>query len=281
VSVSCCNSRDVCDERYETPKVVAEEGIPEEVDKSVAGVEVQVVGCSADNECDVCSRIVIPTPARVSCNVTSVHYEETKVGLHSRERRHWTQPRGEETEIVRFHLEPRRETIPPFAEVRDCDGDYIRHREEEDVGQFQEMADLKPCRTRSRGVQDVTADKSEVSPATLGPRDSGRVEPSVSHTTSPIAFVVLVTFWQIFPSVRNGTAFPAGVSRDIPDWIVNCIATKKLFVLLSICNIVPGQFTIFVCVLLIVITCLYTEFNIISVTTCLIYLLCIRFICIC
>jgi len=38
---------------------------------------------------------------------------------------------------------------------------------------------------------------------------------------------------------------------------------------------------IIVFVLLIVIVCLYTEFDIISVSTCIIYILCIRFNCIC
>ena len=44
VSVSCCNASDGCDERYGTPKVVVEEGIPMKVDKSVSGVEV----CACD-----------------------------------------------------------------------------------------------------------------------------------------------------------------------------------------------------------------------------------------
>ena len=154
--------------------------------------------------------------------------------------------RGEETEVLCRSLEQRRESTPRF-EVSDRVGDYSGCREAE-VCRIQEMADLGPHRTRSRGSQDVTADKSEVGRAIRGPRGSGRVEPSDSSTISPVARIVLVMLWQIlyfaragtllpigiayvilvtigqsFHLVRRGTAISAGISCDSPYRTENCI----------------------------------------------------------
>ena len=52
--------------------VVTEEGTPEEVDESVAGVEVYVIGCDVeDDEVVKMDNVVISTPARVSCTSQS------------------------------------------------------------------------------------------------------------------------------------------------------------------------------------------------------------------
>ena len=148
------------------------EDTPEEVRKSVTGVEVQVNGCFANNEWDVNSSIVAPTPAHVSYKVFS--------------------DRGEEPRTALFYPEQRPQPITPNEEFSDRFGDYSGRRDEE-VRRIQEMADLEPRRTRSRGSQDVTAGKSEVGLAIRGPRDSGRVRPSVSPTTSPVAYIALMT----------------------------------------------------------------------------------------
>ena len=136
VSVSCCNASDVCDERYETPKVVVEESITEEntlekVDEvSVTCVEVCVMGRGVkDNDVVKIDDVLKSTPARVSCIVYS--------------------DRSEETESTRLHPEPRLESIPPLEESGDRLGAYPGHRDEE-VRRIQEMADLGPRRTRSR-----------------------------------------------------------------------------------------------------------------------------------
>ena len=92
--------------------------------------------------------------------------------------------RGEETEVLRRSLESRLESILPLEESGDRLGAYPGRRGEE-VGRSQETADLGSRRTRSRGSRDVTAaDKSEVGPAIRGPRDSGRVRPSVGSMAS-------------------------------------------------------------------------------------------------
>ena len=135
------------------------------------------------------------TPARVSCIVHSVREEEERTTL--------------------FHLEPRLESISPLEESGNRLGAYTGHRGEE-VRRFQETADLGSRRTLTRGSQDVTAaDKSEVGRAIRGPRGSGRVEPSDSPTTSPVARIVLVMLWQILYLARAGTFFPSGVENII------------------------------------------------------------------
>ena len=149
-SVSLCKASDVCDESGSdvnevcdvnveggTPEAVTGEDPPEDVcSMPVTGIEVCVTECDVNSE-NVAEfgSIVISTPARVSCNVTSV--------------------RGEETEVLRHSLEPRLESIPPLEESRDRLGAYSGRRGEE-VRRSQETADLGSRRTRTRGSQDVT-----------------------------------------------------------------------------------------------------------------------------
>ena len=71
-----------------------------------------MIGCDVeDDEVVKIDNVVISTPARVSCNVTSV--------------------RGEETEVLRRSLEPRLESIPPLEESGDRLGAYPGRRGEE------------------------------------------------------------------------------------------------------------------------------------------------------
>ena len=53
MSASCADVSVVSDEGYETPKVDTEEGIPEEVDKSVTGAKFCESGGDVDEVCDV------------------------------------------------------------------------------------------------------------------------------------------------------------------------------------------------------------------------------------
>ena len=179
--------------------------------------------------------------------------------------------RSEETKTIQVHPEPRLESILPLVEVSDRVDGYSGRRDEE-VRRIQAMADLGPRRTRSRGVQDVTADKSEVGPATRGPRGSGRVRPSVSSMTSPGVSVVLVMLCWIFHVARTGTSLADGISCDITNGFEDYLYMMYLFALwhcipspvgdiepgqsqylyVYICNIVPRQLTIFVLELMIV-----------------------------
>ena len=230
--VSCCDASGVCDEGPEIPNEVTGEDTQEKVDEvSVDCEEVCGTRCRVKDECDVrIDDVIISTPARVSCNVTSIH--------------------GEETEVLRHSQEQRLESTTQFEEVSDRVGGCPAHRDEK-VRRIQEMADLGPRRTRSRGIQDITAAyKSEVGPAIRGPRGSGRVRPSVSSMASPGVSVVLVMLCWIFHSVRSGTAFLAGISCDITNCNENWTRIMYLYDLLcsdciSSCNIVQGQFTIF------------------------------------
>ena len=112
VDVSCCDASVVSGEGSETPKVVTGEDTPEEVDKSVVGVEVCTTGRDVkDNDVVKIDDVLTSTPARVSCTVTS--------------------DRGEETEVTRFHPEPCRESITPLEESRDRFGDYTGRRDED------------------------------------------------------------------------------------------------------------------------------------------------------
>ena len=136
---------EVWDVKVEVDSVVNGKDNPEEVNKSVVGIEVCVTGRDVnDNDVVRIDDVLTSTPARVSCIVSS--------------------DRSEETEITRFHLEPCLESIPPLEESRDRFGDYTGRREEE-VRRIQEMADLGPRRTRTRGSQDVTAADSQKSAA--------------------------------------------------------------------------------------------------------------------
>jgi len=259
MSASCADVSVVSGEGSETPKVVTEGGTPEEVDESVADVKVCVTECDVNGENVVkLDDIVTSTPACVSCTVAS--------------------DCGEETEIIRFHPEPCLESIPPLEKSRDRFGDYTGRRDEE-VRRIQEMADLEPRRTRSHGKQDqdVFAGKSKVGTAIRGPRGSGRVRPSDSPTTSPVARIVLVMLWQIlylaragtllpigiayvilgtigqsFHPVRRGTAFSVEISCDISvltdSWTYIMFLYDLLYtdcIYSYICNIVQGQITIF------------------------------------
>ena len=176
--VSCCNVSEVCDVKVERDSVVTEEG------NKVFGTQVQVKGCSVVNMCDVGSQNVKPTPARVSCTVFSVRGVETKVGCRRQEQRRDTLSRVEETENALFRPDQRCKSSPSLERSREQFGDFPGRRGEE-VHRIQETVDLEPRRTRSRGSQDVTADKSEVGRAIRGPRGSGRVRPSVSSTPVP------------------------------------------------------------------------------------------------
>ena len=180
VSASCADVSVVSGELFGIPKVVKEEGTPEEVDESVAGVEfcetgcdmsevcdvkvegdsvvteevdnvfgteVQVKGCSVVNMCDVGTRNVTHTPARVSCTVFSVRGMETKVGRRRQEQRGNTLSRVEETEKALFRPDQRRKSNPSLERSRDQFGDYPGCRGEE-VRRIQEMVDLGPRRTR-------------------------------------------------------------------------------------------------------------------------------------
>ena len=136
--------------KVEVDSVVNGEDTPEEVDKSIVGVVVCVTEC----ECDVNDEnvnefgsIIMSTPARVSCIVHSVRDEEERTTL--------------------FHLKQCRKSSPSLETSSDRVGGCPAHRDEE-VRRIQEMADLGPRRTRSRGIQDVTADgKSEVGPRSV------------------------------------------------------------------------------------------------------------------
>jgi len=104
VSASCADVSVVSGEGSEIPKVVTEEGTPEEVDESVAGVEVCVTGCDVNGENVVkIDDVVTSTPARVSCNMHSV--------------------RGEEARIVQPRPEQRRKSSPSLERSSDrCGG---------------------------------------------------------------------------------------------------------------------------------------------------------------
>ena len=248
--VSCCDASVVTGERSEIPKVVTEEGTPEEVNESVAGVEVCVTGRDVKDVVRI-DDVLTSTPARVSCIVSSARSEETKT--------------------IQVHPEPRLESILPLVEVSDrvdgCSG-----RRDAEVRRIQEMADLGPRRTRSRGSQDVTAaDKSEVGRAICGPRGSGRVRPSDSSTTSPVARIVLVMLWQVLYLARAGTLLPnrnrvcyprdnraaflsrqernrvsAGISCDSPYWTENPRTVYVLCIWLLYC--IP---IVFICIFVI------------------------------
>ena len=112
VDVFCYDASVVSGDGSETPKVVTGEDTPEEVDKSVVGVEVCTTGRDVkDNDVVKIDDVLTSTPARVSCTVTS--------------------DRGEETEVTRFHPEPCRESITPLEESRDRFGDYTGRRDED------------------------------------------------------------------------------------------------------------------------------------------------------
>jgi len=190
-------------------------------------------------------RVVTSTPARVSCIVSS--------------------DRSEEPEITRFHLEPCLESIPPLEESEVCDvkvevdsvvnGAYPGRCGEE-VRQSQETADLGLRRTRSRGSQDVTAaDKSEVGPAVRGPRDSGRVRPSVGSMASSGVSVVLVMLWQILYLARAGTFFPSGVEYVIlvTLWHTLCSVRRgTAFPLEFRVTVRTGPRTVYMCIMYLV-----------------------------
>ena len=195
-----------------------------------------------DNDVVRIDDVLISTPARVSCIVSS--------------------DRSEETEITRFHLKPCLESIPPLEESRDRLGAYPGRREAE-VRRIQEMADLGPRWTRTRGSQDVTAtDKSKVGPAIRGPRASGRVRPSDSPTISPVARIVLVMLCWIFHVAGRGTSPRAGAVRDITNCNENWTHLYSLLCseCISSCNIVPGQLTI----VAIVFECIFVCFTLIN-----------------
>ena len=82
------------------------------------------------------------------------------------------------------------------------------------------MADLGPRRTRLRGVQNVTADKSEVGPATRGQRGSGRVRPSVGSMASPGVSVVLVMLFWIFHAAEGTRTYSMTASVYMYGYIV-------------------------------------------------------------
>ena len=240
-----CNVSEGCDVKVEGDSVVTEE-----VNK-VFGTQVQVKGCSVVNMCDVGSQNVTPTPACVSCTVFSVRGVETKVGCRRQEQRRDTLSRVEETENALFRPDQRRKSCPSPERSREQFGDFPGRRGEE-VHRIQETVDLEPRRMRSRGSQDVTADKSEVGRTIRGPRGSGRVRPSVSSTASPVVSVVLVVLWAIIRVAGRGTSPRAGAGavRDITNCNENWTRIMYLYNLLcseciSSCSIVPGQLTIF------------------------------------
>ena len=139
--------------------------------------------------------------------------------------------RDEEERTTLFHLKQRRKSSPSLEMSSDRVGGCPAHRDEE-VRRILEMADLGPRRTRSRGIQDVTAaDKSEVGPAIRGPRGSGRVRPSVSTTASPGVSVVLVILWFIIHVASRGTLLRTGSKRDIPDRMIDYTCIMYLYVL--------------------------------------------------
>ena len=144
VGMPCSDESEVCDVNVEGDSVVTEEDTLEKVDEvSVTRVEVCVTGRDVNDHYVVrIDDVLTSTPACVSCIVSSARSEEMKT--------------------TQVHPEPRLESILPLVEVSDrvdgCSG-----RRDEEVRRIQEMADLGPRRTRSRGSQDVTAaDKSEV-----------------------------------------------------------------------------------------------------------------------
>jgi len=220
VDVSCCDVRGVyddgCDMKSETDNVVTGKDKLEEVDEgSVASVKVCVTECNVNDEnVNESGSIIMSTPARVSCIVHSVRDEEERTTL--------------------FHLKQCRKSSPSLETSSDRVGGCPAHRDEE-VRRIQEMADLGPRRTRSRGIQDVTAaGKSVVGPAIRGPRGSGRVRPSVSSTASPGVSVVLVMLCWIFHVARRGTSLADGISCDI----TICLEDRIFMMYLLLCGIV-------------------------------------------